>query len=249
MASSTDGGLRWKAMTVPSAAFLLSAVSCASAATCFVTGTGPPNDGVANGLVLATTDGGATWAVDDLPSGSAPTGISCPTANDCLVVEGSGQIFATTDGGENWGPQSAPSGVNALQAVSCVNSTDCYAAGEGQAQTLFGAILSTTDGGADWSLDTTPSGTDFLDGLSCSGPTTCVAVANGTYPVMSTTDGSTWTASPLPPPTTYDPYSQPEVWGGLGVSCLNDAACVVVGADMTGGLTFVDRPDGGGSRR
>jgi photosystem II stability/assembly factor-like uncharacterized protein len=164
------------------------------------------------------------------------------------VVEGSGQILSTTDGGENWNTQSGPSQVNALWAVTCVNTADCYAAGEGQATTLFGAILSTTDGGATWSLDTTPSGTDYLDGLSCSGPTTCVAVANGTYPVLSTTDGSTWTASPVPPTPTYQPYSEPQPWGGLGVSCLSDAACVVVGADITGGLTFVDGHDGGNSR-
>jgi hypothetical protein len=75
-----------------------------------------------------------------------------------------------------------------VRQVTCLDDTDCYAVGVGEATKIYAATLVTTNVGQSWTLDAAPSGEDYLDEVSCKSATTCVAVADGAYPVMSTTE-------------------------------------------------------------
>ena len=142
---------------MPSSAGTLDAISCATATSC---------EAVGGNVVLATTDGGATWATQTVPAGvSSLTGISCVSATTCEAVgynyntvtsTSTGVVLATTDGGTTWVTQTTPTGTGTLTGVSCATATVCEAVG---ATTSFGlAILATTNGGATWTAQIVPVG-------------------------------------------------------------------------------------------
>jgi hypothetical protein len=48
-----------------------------------------------SGVAIATTDGGANWTIESVPSGPALTGVSCASTKDCVAV-GGGTIIGTS---------------------------------------------------------------------------------------------------------------------------------------------------------
>jgi photosystem II stability/assembly factor-like uncharacterized protein len=159
-------------------------------------------------------------------SGSAPSAVSCANTENWVITEVKGQILSTQNTGGSWTLDTLPADILSLSAVTCVDDTDCYAVGVGEVNQIYAAILATTNVGQSWTLDSAPSGEDYLDGVSCTSAKKCVAVADGTYPVISTSDGSTWAADTIP---TLDEF------GVYAVSCAS-TTCVAVGADETGGV-------------
>jgi photosystem II stability/assembly factor-like uncharacterized protein len=182
----------------------LLAISCPSASTCFAASS--------DGRVRATTNGGATWAVQTTGISTPINGISCADTLNCVAVGDFGEAIRTTNGGAAWSSVIVNGG-NFLAGVSCPTASICFAVG------ALGAVLTSSDGGASWVAQSSGT-TNDLFAISCTATTNCVAVgANGT--ITRTADGTSWTVAGT---------------GGnslFGVSCLGSAYCMAVGQGGT----------------
>jgi len=200
-------------------------ISCPSALNCWVVSDQTANFGPGGGGVLATTDGGAVWKRQRLPSDTSGLfGISCVTTLDCEAVGGTplddAAVVGTTNGGATWVAQSLPAGTPSgpLGSISCLSASDCWTVGGDAA----GSVAVTSNGGATWTDQTLPSGTWVMTGVSCVSVSDCLAVGyRPSQPavVVSTSDGgTTWTSVGLPASLT----------GLAGVSCTS-SLCFAVG--------------------
>ena len=115
----------------------LVAVSCASATYCVaVGGFGAPSAG----LVEILSGNPSTWKPKPYKTGVALSAVACGAVGTCVAVSGidfggAGNIIETLSNGE-WKPTqaTAPSGIQPgdvqLDAVTCLNSHFCAAAGD-----------------------------------------------------------------------------------------------------------------------
>jgi hypothetical protein len=148
IAATSDGGLSWKLISLPSGVASLSAVSCAKATQCVALGDAPPTTsssgivpvGTYQAIAIATRNGGATWSSPvAIPATSAVQGVSCSTASSCVAV---GQQFptdspgpaipvavVTRDGGKVWTGHPLPGGGEEPTGISCASSSRCVAVG------------------------------------------------------------------------------------------------------------------------
>ena len=110
--------------------------------------------------VLATTDGGATWRVQDLGTPASISGIACADSAHAWAV-GDGVVVATTDGGAHWRQQytTKAGGPGGLLSVACADARYGWAVGDG-------IILATDDGGARWKRQGRVS-RYYLDDVAC----------------------------------------------------------------------------------
>jgi hypothetical protein len=148
--------------------------------------------------------------------------------------------FPTAAGAANaWVRRAAPSpsaDYNQIQAVSCVNETNCVGVGTYLGATGFKSLIVRTTDGINWTRSPAPSPGGLLNILldvDCTTATACTAV--GTYAsrgdlnepdlrtlVLRTTNGTTWARITSPNP------------GGIpssleGVSCVTATKCRAVG--------------------
>ncbi len=238
---TTDSGATWTPEPVPAGTTTasdttsLNAVACPTTTTCLAVG-GTLNGGA---QVLVTSDAGATWTAEPLPTvGAVLDGISCPSATTCTAVGATpidtGVVVTTTDGGTTWTSEN-PYGTNVptngtLVSISCPSTTTCFAVE--QANVSYGAaILATTDGGATWTnVDEPP-----LDvvAVSCASTQACVAVGGGANgDVAVTTDGGTTWTEPLLP-------IDPAVIFFSGVACVpGTTSCTAVGIANSASTAF-----------
>ncbi len=114
----------------------LGAVACANAERCWAVGVPGPNATMPAGdstVIVATTNGGASWTPQTVVGGYTPelSGIACPTKVDCLAVgsngSSSGVAVVTQDGGTHWTSATTPPGAIAVQSVICVGLAECTA--------------------------------------------------------------------------------------------------------------------------
>ena len=91
------------------------------------------------GIILRSSDGGATWTLQASGTIEFLLGVSFVDA-DTRTAVGVGTILRTTNGGATWTPQASPTR-NVLQGVSFVGASIGTVVGKG------GAILRTTTGG------------------------------------------------------------------------------------------------------
>ena len=135
---TTDSGSTWEgeslpvqiASALPSGLYALNGVSCASAKDCWAVGASSSNAAI----MLATTDGGRSWASQSLPSGiSLLEGVSCPTDKVCGAVGARSSkvaaVVTTTDGGSSWSVDRLPSGISLLSGIACSTTAECRAVG------------------------------------------------------------------------------------------------------------------------
>ena len=136
------------------------------------------------GVILRTTDGGATWVSQTSGTTWNLIGVSFTDVNTGTIVGQNGTILRTTDGGATWTGQISGT-TDLLMAVSFTDVNTGTVVGAN------GTILRTTDGGATWvgQISGTP---EFLAGVSFTDTNTGTVVgANGT--ILRTTDGGvTW---------------------------------------------------------
>jgi hypothetical protein len=122
----------------PSGTGDLGAVSCATARRCWAVGIAGPNPAPATGatVITATTNGGTTWKPQEVVGGSTPqlSGVSCPSATDCMAVgsngaslPGSGVVITTGDAGTTWNAVASPQNALAVLSVTCASPNDCTA--------------------------------------------------------------------------------------------------------------------------
>ncbi len=238
--NSTDGGTSWATSFVaPYGVDDLDAVSCPSPSVCTAGGTA--EGGLLNGaalgpgVVVNSTDGGATWIPQALPAGVATlSSISCASTSVCEALgstsTGNPAIVGTTNGGSTWQSQSVPSGFAANGQLSCGSASDCTAVNGGG---LFG----TTDGGSTWASETAPAGVG-LESVSCPSATTCTAVGfNGSSPAIVTTSdgGTTWNSQAAPSGS----------FTLLSVDCPSTTACVAMGQIVNQSFPIVSTSDAG----
>jgi photosystem II stability/assembly factor-like uncharacterized protein len=137
------------------------------------------------GLVLVTTDDGATWSTRRIAQTGGLRAIAFSDASHGLVVGDGGKIFATGDTGRTW---------EARQSGVTENLTDIQMNGnEGWIAGYSGLVLHTANGGQTWTAQNT--GTKLsLEALSFTDAQNGWAVGwSGT--VIHTTDGGkTWSA-------------------------------------------------------
>lgn len=146
----------------------LQSVACPSVTTCYAVGATPPapGGGLANSVVIATVDGGATWTIKQRPQGRKYIAIACPSVQRCYVVglvfkpshrpgpvvTSSGIVLRSTDGAASWQTLSlrsvslAPSSVSPV-GIACATITTCMVVGQAN---VSGLILVTFDAGTSW---------------------------------------------------------------------------------------------------
>jgi hypothetical protein len=227
LVTTTNGGVTWDAFKLPKDlhSSRLDGVGCVAVGTSSdcVTG-GTSSSGQL--FILTSTDQGTTWAIEHLGSvGPLPTGISCFSLTDCVIV-GSGGALYSANGGESWAAGSIPAGLY-ISRVSCSSASDCMAVGQsGSGYETTGAIVSTTDGGSTWITGNPPSGFTQLYGVYCSSDTDCIVVgfdSSGQESATTADGGSTWSEE------TISASDAPQIFGGL--SCGTTVSCVSVGSN------------------
>jgi hypothetical protein len=140
----------------------------------------------AAGVIIGTTNRGATWTAQTVPVGvSNLRGMSCVSATTCEVggwnSSGTqGLALGTTNanaanGGATWTTQPLPSGVVLNDEVGCASATVCEAVGTNHSKA---GIARTTNGGGTWKPQTAPSSAAQLFGVACASPTICEAVGS-----------------------------------------------------------------------
>ncbi len=216
----------------------LVAVACPSATQCYAVG----ETTVKSAMVLASTDGGTTWAQQYVPVGGMLNAVACSSPTTCMAVGGT-NVVSTTNGGMTWSVSHLGSAT--LSAVSCPSTTECVAAGSEPPVVSgcdSGSTYTTTNGGQSWSTTTTHC---FVPaGIACPTVSRCVLVGthgNGIVhgEIVGTADaGSTWRSSYV--------LSQDNTQFS-GVSCPSLQVCVAVGSSPAqsivrtadGGITWV----------
>jgi photosystem II stability/assembly factor-like uncharacterized protein len=103
------------------------------------------------GVVMASDDGGRTWARQILKKGLKYYDLYsvafAPDGSRGWVVGDAGVIFQSEDQGASWTERTAPSGLNAaLLKIAVADAQRFCASGE------HGVLLCTTDGGTTWNL-------------------------------------------------------------------------------------------------
>ncbi len=211
--------------TLPTPVNSLRAVSCPSADRCWAVGSTIGVDGGANGAaVVATTDGGAVWTLETIPTSVGfLSDISCGDVHHCAAAGQSGQtgvgpgvVIVTDDGGATWTIQPIPNGTTEVDAVDCGTDLHCVAVAASGGP--LEALVSSSPGVPWVTGGTLPSAATTATALDCTADSDCWATVDATAgarsigSVVRTTDGgTTWT--PLPTPA--------------GIGELNGISCLV----------------------
>lgn len=214
----------WHAQTAPGGLVQLQSVACAGRTNCWAVGGNSGN----HGEIAATTNGGASWHLQQVPLTGDLRFIACSSTGHCLVVgDGSngaqGAALATTNGGGTWQlrrlPQNDhPEGV-ACEASRCWLAAIAYSAGS----SLSGAMLTTTNWGSTWSQQHLPSDAALTGQIACGSKSDCWEIAStlrgGRTLVIGTADsGRSWRTQ----------FSSPTI-GLAAISCPSSSRCLVVG--------------------
>lgn len=197
--------------TLPAPVQTLRAVACATAQRCWAVGsTLATSSAPAGPALVATTDGGASWAVLTLP----PTvgylsGVACTSARSCTAVGqvgvtgvGPGAILTTTNG-TTWALQVVPPGTTDVTAVDCRVDGRCTALG-----VVSGVVSTLTPSHAGTWVATgrLPAPASVATALSCTDATHCWATAAQSVDVghvigaidVTSDGGATWAPQNVP---------------------------------------------------
>jgi hypothetical protein len=141
IALSLDGGQTWAPATIPPGTGALESATCVTATDCLAVGSTSTtvSDVVpAQGLVLASTDGGHTWTAASAPPVDDAFGVACPSTLVCALVGtewtgqppvGTGAVAVSTDGGLSFTGSKVAYVPLSLTALSCPAPSACVAVG------------------------------------------------------------------------------------------------------------------------
>jgi hypothetical protein len=226
-------GSAWSALTVPTPPreYLptLRGVSCTSATSCTVIGSGL-NGGE---LFAVRWNGGTSWSPLSMPGSSGPfgfTGISCAGPARCLAVGTGGSFLAGFAGfAESWNGRMwrvlRPRRVEWMPGISCPRISRCMA---------VGAFVSTSDrlrnlaeawNGTTWRLAGRPALPGELAHVSCISASFCMAVGGSG---SATWNGTRWAPVSANPSRGFGPQ----------LSCATATFCMA-----TEGTTFAGGPE------
>jgi photosystem II stability/assembly factor-like uncharacterized protein len=159
LAGSTDGGMDWHGVVLPdpwqTARITPGAVSC-TPHECIVAGDSQASSLHPVAALVATADGGQSWAALSVPPGAtAVFALGCSDRADCLLLYGAGSggnaAAISADGGHQWTVRSTSLDAWGLMtSATCVSATTCYTTGN--------FILKTTDAARTWANVVVPNG-------------------------------------------------------------------------------------------
>jgi len=160
----------------------LSSVSFASQSVGIVSGFG--------GVLLKTTDGGATWTQQTSNVSFALYAVKMFSASEAVAVGANGMIIRSGNAGATW--DTVRAGTEVLRAVSFTAAGDTgYAVGY---LNNDGVVLRTVNRGADWATLAPITGNYLMSAWFHNGRTGVVGAGNRTF--YRTTDaGATWTST------------------------------------------------------
>ncbi len=124
----------WSPERLPRGVFALNGVTCPGATTCLAVGQSADST-LGHGVVLETTDAGATWRALRPPVDSnSLMSISCLTMRTCFVTGGLGRgfepvVYETTNAGASWHVVARFPGLSNLVRSTCTPSGFCLATG------------------------------------------------------------------------------------------------------------------------
>ena len=190
----------------------LHAVTCPTARRCWAVGTTLATASAPAGAALtATTDGGATWTVETVPSAvSYLSAVACASTRVCTAVGqigltgvGPGAVLTTANGGATWVLQSVPVGTTDVTAVDCWTGGQCSALGvvAGRVTTLIPSSPGNWGaGGAMPPVASAATALSCIDSRYCwATATQSVDVDHAVAVIGATSDGgTTWALQPLP---------------------------------------------------
>ena len=223
-------------------------VACPTSTTCIATG--HDGGGVSVPMFSIGSEVGGEWSwppssyLEPLNSQMEPSGISCPSASQCVIVGYSGavpvyDVATEVSGAWTWSgiatmlPPSAYDLYN-MDAVACPTATTCVAGGADNQGSMF--PTGTQSGGSfSWSENPQPQSVSdgpTVRGISCPTTNTCVAVGGNSYFVGTQTAGVwSWASAAN--------YVSDGTGSGtvLGVDCPTSSWCLAVGADNNNTVT------------
>jgi photosystem II stability/assembly factor-like uncharacterized protein len=142
-----DGGATWSTQALPDGVRTLRDIAFLDQQRGWAVGESsipPPPEagtGMDAGVVLTTTDGGATWSRQATTAGSL---WSLAIVDGETVFAGGGYgLFSTSDGGSTWARQ--PFALPALDAISFTDATHGWVT-----HSMFSTVCHTDDGGRTW---------------------------------------------------------------------------------------------------
>jgi photosystem II stability/assembly factor-like uncharacterized protein len=166
--------------------YILYSVHFVDTARGWAVGTGGLGEG---GLILATTDGGATWSSQRKAPDAILYSISFVDATTGWTVGEHGLILATSDGGRVWRPQSSGT-EERLLAVHFVDPLAGWAVGD------HGVILATSDGGVSWRRQTDGRSRRNLRSVHFVDSSSGWAVGTEGWILATRDGGASWRESP-----------------------------------------------------
>ena len=187
---TSDGGATWLVTATNGTTRHLSGVAFADATHGWAVGAEHKGENT----ILATADGGITWARQHSGLAASLTAVACTDASRAWAVGFFGTIVATADGGVTWTAQASGVGDHHLYDVAFADASHGWAVG-GQ-----GTIVVTSDGGTTWTKQN-PAVVADLHGVACvdashawavgteeTGPFTRAGVI-----LVTSNGGATWT--------------------------------------------------------
>jgi hypothetical protein len=227
-------GKRWTTGRAadPSGQSLLTAISCATATSCFAVGQVIPSGKVTWTGLIEHWDG-KHWAQQaaPLPHGTSDgtlNGVSCLTKSFCVAVgnDSAGELIERWNG-KAWsatGPGASPDDI--LWSVSCPAAATCFAVGGD----VSGGVVVERWNGKSWSSVAAPAPSakqtvPSLQSVSCASATRCLAVGNDLAPGVfaDAWNGSKWRA-------VGTSFSGGHIGSFEQVSCLGATNCVALGS-------------------
>ncbi|HEU5252711.1 MAG TPA: hypothetical protein VFU16_05215 [Solirubrobacterales bacterium] len=173
----------------------LAGISCSAANACTAVGTAQLG-GLVVTLVERWASGNWSAQATPLPEGSAETvlrGVSCPGSSSCLAVgtylTGNTSTYdplAYIWNGSTWTAQFPPVPAESLgaklEAISCISTEECFAAGYYLDKAEKKVVLIEKWNGENWAVQTIPSPKEseeaVLSGISCPGLSLCIAAGS-----------------------------------------------------------------------
>ena len=224
-------------------------MTCPTESQCFAVGYVDGNDGSdIGGVILSTTDGGASWTDDSVPptlaSGNLDLlqAIVCPSASDCYAVgsvDGGGVIVETTDAGSTWSiVEKMPDVSLGTPGISCPTPSYCVALGSSGSADYNTYVFATTDAGATWQTVVLPPDPPQLRGVWCQSAAECMLVGGGDI-IETDNGGTSWSMHTV---------GNPQI-NLTTVSCASPTTCFAAGGDdpqgaTSGGVVFTSTDSG-----
>jgi photosystem II stability/assembly factor-like uncharacterized protein len=190
----------------------VSAVACASTATCVAVG---------SGSAVYSHNGGGAWTRSPNPPvlDATISAVACPTQALCIAVGtsaryGGAMADRSVDGGRVWQREAVYTTLPAMATLVCTSSTVCLAT-----TTRGSDLLRTTNGGEHWLTAPLPSNARAVQDLSCF-HTYCKVLAvdnstNKTELFVSRDSGASWVTR----------ATHGTIGNAIALSCASSSTC------------------------